>query len=64
MVHFHVQMLHKQIVVTKDIFSQRSPGSASMVRTSYSGVVVETYISMVDYHSADAVSCLNKSNCQ
>lgn len=26
-----LEMLHKQIVVTKDIFSQRSPGSASMI---------------------------------
>jgi hypothetical protein len=26
-----LEMLHKQIAVTKELFSQRSPGSASMV---------------------------------
>jgi hypothetical protein len=34
MVNFRWQMLHKQIAVTKELFSQRSPGSASMVRMS------------------------------
>ena len=35
MVNFRWQMLHKQTAVTKELFSQRSPGSAYLVRMSF-----------------------------